>query len=81
MSNSEQHRQIVKKLLDSKTVDFTALGKIISEIGPTLALSDEDGPDICGTMRGFIRILRVATPAVPLENLGELGANARELKG
>jgi hypothetical protein len=80
MGNSEQHRQIVQKLLDTKAVDFTALGKVISEIGPTLALSDFDGPDICGTMRFFIRVLRVDNSGAPVENLGDLGANAGELK-
>lgn len=87
MSNSQQHRAVVERLLEAKAVDFTAIGKVISEIGPSLALSDFDGVDgICGTMRYFIRVFRL-NPGVPntnefggsIENLGELGANTQEL--
>jgi hypothetical protein len=81
MSNSEQHRQIVKKVLDSKAVDFTAIGKVLGDVGPSLALADFDGIDgFCGTMRFFIRILRIDNPGIPVENLGDLGANAGELQ-
>ena len=87
MSNSQQHRQVVQRLLESKAVDFTAIGKVISEVGPSLALSDFDGVDgFCGTMRYFIRVFHL-NPGVPgtnefensVENLGELGASATEL--
>jgi len=86
MSSSQQHRAVVERL-ESKAVDFTAIGKVISEVGPSLALSDFDGVDgFCGTMRYFIRVFRL-NPGIPgtnefggsIENLGELGANAREL--
>jgi hypothetical protein len=81
MSNVEQHRQIVKKVLDSKAVDFAAIGKVLADVGPSLALSDFDGDDwFCGTMRNFIRILRIDNPGIPVENLGDLGANAGELQ-
>ena len=87
MSNSQQHRLVVQRLLESKAVDFTAIGKVIGEVGPSLALSDFDGVDgFCGTMRYFIRVFRL-NPGVPgtnefensVENLSELGANATEL--
>lgn len=87
MSNSQQHRLVVQRLLESKAVDFTAIGKVIGEVGPSLALSDFDGVDgFCGTMRYFIRVFRL-NPGVPgtnefensVENLGELGASATEL--
>lgn len=82
MSKSQQHREIVQRLLDSGAVNFSAIGKVIGEVGPSLALSDyDDGIDFCGTMRFFIRILRVVNPGTPVENLGELGANAGELQG
>jgi len=81
MKNSEQHRQVVQRLLDAKAVDFTAIGKVIAEVGPSLAVSDFDGPDICGTMRFFIRVLRVDNPGTVVENLGDLSANAGELRG
>lgn len=80
MSHSEQHKQLVKKLLDAKAVDFAAIGKIVAEVGPTLSLSDEPGDWFCGTNRIFFHVYRVFNPSGPLENLGELAANAAELK-
>jgi hypothetical protein len=80
MSHSEQHKQLVKKLLDAKAVDFGAIGKIVAEVGPSLSLSEEPGDWFCGTNRIFFHIYRVFNPGVPVENLGELAANAVELK-
>ena len=80
MSNSEQHKQLVKKLLDTKAVDFTAIGKVVSELGPSLSLAEEPGDYFCGTNRIFIHIFHVFNPGLPVENLGELAANAGELR-
>ena len=80
MSHSEQHRQIVQKLLDTGAVNFSAVGKVIAEVGPSLAVSDYEGIEFCGTMRFFIRVLRIDNPGIPIENLGELGASAGELR-
>lgn len=80
MSNSDQRRQIVKQLLESKAVDFNALGKVIAEVGPSLSLADEPGDWFCGTNRIFIHIYRVFGLTNPVENLGELAANAEELR-
>ncbi len=80
MSNSDQRRQIVKQLLETKAVDFNALGKVIAEVGPSLSLADEPGDWFCGTNRIFIHIYRVFGPTNPVENLGELAANAEELR-
>lgn len=80
MNNSEQHKQLVKKLLDSKAVDFNAIGKVIAEVGPSLSLADEPGDFFCGTNRIFVHIYRVVNPVVPVEELGQLAANAGELQ-
>jgi hypothetical protein len=80
MSNSDQHKQLVKKLLDTKAVDFAAIGKVVSELGPSLSIAEEPGDFFCGTNRIFIHIYRVFNPGVPVENLGELAANAGELR-
>lgn len=80
MNNSEQHKQLVKKLLDTKAVDFAAIGKVVAELGPSLSLAEEPGDFFCGTNRIFIHIYRVFNPGVPVENLGELAANAGELR-
>jgi len=80
MSNSEQHKQLVKKLLDTKAVDFAAIGKVVAELGPSLSLAEEPGDFFCGTNRIFIHVYRVFNPGVQIEDLGELAAKARDLQ-
>ncbi|HSY72417.1 MAG TPA: hypothetical protein VK798_09230 [Alloacidobacterium sp.] len=80
MGNSDQHRQIVKQLLDSKAIDFNAIGKVVAEAGPGLSLAEEPGDFFCGTNRIFIRLYWVTDPGTPVENLGELAANAGVLQ-
>jgi hypothetical protein len=80
MGNSEQHRQIVRQLLESKAVDFNAVGRVIAEVGPSLSLADEPGDFFCGTNRIFFHCFRVWNPGGPVESLGELAANAEELR-
>jgi hypothetical protein len=75
------HQEIVRKLLDSKAVDFDAIGKAVSEIGPSLALSNEPGDGFCGTMRSFIRLYRLPglTAGRLVEQLPALGSISSEL--
>ena len=79
MGNSDQHRQIVKQLLESKAVDFNAVGRVVAEVGPGLSLAEEPGDYFCGTNRIFFHIYRVFNPSGPIESLGELAASAKEL--
>ena len=79
MSNRVNHQEVVKKLLDSKAVDFNAIGKIVSEVGPSMALADEPWEGFCGTMRRFIIIYRIWAPDTPVSSLPELGAVSQEL--
>lgn len=77
------HQDIVKKLLDTKSVDFASIGTVIAEVGPALSLADEPWEGFCGTMRGFIRVYRV-TPTISggtVESLGALRNVAGELEG
>jgi hypothetical protein len=67
-----RHQQIVKKLIDSKAVDFGAIGKAVTELGPSLAMSDDPWENFCGTMRRFIVLYRLRDVANPVENLAEL---------
>ena len=73
------HQEIVKKLLDSKAVDFAAIGKAVAEIGPSLAFADEPWEGFCGTMRRFVVLYRVSNPGTPVEQLPGLNAAAAEL--
>ena len=80
MANSNQHTQLVKKLLDTKAVDFSAIGKVVAELGPSLSLAEEPGDFFCGTNRIFVHVYRVFNPGTPVENLGTLNANAGALR-
>jgi hypothetical protein len=79
MGNPDQHRQIVKQLLESKAVDFSAVGRVVAEVGPGLSLAEEPGDFFCGTNRIFFHVYRVFNPGGPVENLGELAESAQEL--
>jgi hypothetical protein len=81
VSNRINHQDIVKKALDSKAVDFAAIGKLIAELGPSVSLADEPWEGFCGTMRFFIRILIVnPNPGGTVENLGALRGATGELQ-
>jgi hypothetical protein len=79
MSNSELHNTIVKRVLETKAIDFGAVGKIIGEVGPSLAAAaDDDGYTICGTNRNIVFLCRWYRSLAPVEGLAELAAAARE---
>jgi hypothetical protein len=73
--------KIVTALIETKAVDFQAIGNAFAEHGAsaTLALDGEDF--FCGTMRRFIRIYRINDPSVPVEQLGELQQLKSEIAG
>jgi hypothetical protein len=87
MANRVNHQEVVKKLLDSKTVDFSAIGSAVAELGPSFSLADEPWDGFCGTMRTFVHLYvlpgtglnSAINPAV--ENLGALRNAAKELQG
>lgn len=74
MANRVNHQEIVKQLLESKAVNFDAIGASVAQLGPGLALADEPWESFCGTMRIFIRvfILNPRVPGGPLEDLSQL---------
>ena len=77
------HHEIVKKLIESKAVDFNAIGKIVAEMGPSIAFADEPWENFCSTMRHFIRLYRLPGPTGPfgpIENLSKLGQQGSELR-
>jgi len=82
MANRVNHQEVVKKLLDSKAVDFGAIGKAFTELAPAMSMADEPWEGFCGTMRVFIRIFIIRGPGSlggPVENLGGLASVAKEL--
>lgn len=75
-------KEITKRVLEAKIVDFDALGRTVAELGPQLALSDDPWENFCGTMRYFIRIFRLPPigPRIPdLERLDKLEGLERQL--
>jgi hypothetical protein len=79
MSIRVSHQDIVKKLLDSKAVDFAAIGKVVAEVGPSLSMADEPWEGFCGTMRTFVKCFIIHGLGTPVEDPAALGAAAKEL--
>ncbi len=83
MSNHVNHQDVVKKLLDTKAVDFKAIGEAVATMGPSLSLADEPWDGFCGTMRTFVHVYVLpgvhTNPGV--ENLGALRGATKELQG
>ena len=78
------HQDTVNAILKAKAVDFTAIGKIIAELGPSHSLAEEPWEDFCSTMRYFVRIYHlppIGPRANPIEDLAELQKIAGELRG
>ena len=82
MGRFNAHEQeIVKALIETKAVDFQALGNAVAKFGASAAMT-QDGEDFfCGTMRRFIRFFRIRDVAGGIEQLAELQQLTREVKG
>ena len=73
----ESDQQIVRTLLDTKAVDFEALGKALASFGPSSITMDDDGwIRWCGS---DLRIYRWPRPRLGLEELVVLRDIMREL--
>ena len=78
---TEAERQIVTALIETKALDFKALGDVFAKHGPsaTFAL---DGEDVfCGTMRRFIRVFRLADNMLNVEQLADLSKISTDIQG
>jgi hypothetical protein len=70
-------REIVSALLETKAVNFEALGKAIASVGPASVLMDDDGwIRWCGS---DLRIYRWPRPRLGLEELTVLRDIVREI--
>jgi len=82
MAHRVNHQEIVKKLIDTKAIDFHAIGSTFAEVAPALAMADEPWEGFCGTMRLFIRIFIIHGPSVGnVEGLADRRGVAGELRG
>jgi hypothetical protein len=62
MSLSGRQREIVQSLIETKAVDFDAIGRAVSEFGPTAALDYDYEPIFCGTNRFYVHIVQLPWP-------------------
>ena len=62
MARAVRHEEIVKQFLDSKAIDFTALGKFVAEFGSSIAISSRGD---YGVRIGHYNILACFNPIGP----------------
>jgi hypothetical protein len=81
IETSREGREVVAHLIESKAVDFEAIGRAVAQYGPVAAL-EWDGEDFfCGTMRRFVNVYRLADVSSELESLAALRSATGELRG
>jgi hypothetical protein len=75
------HQEVVAALLESKAIDFDAIGATVAKLGPQLAVADEPWESFCLTMRMMIWVYRIPGPRGPgLDDLGALREHSSELR-
>jgi hypothetical protein len=65
-------REVIGSLLETKAVDFEALGAAIAKFGPQIAMYPDDEDWFCGTMKWFIRFYRLPDPRGPIFAMQDL---------
>ena len=60
MTKEISHDEIAQRLIQAKVVDFAAMGKLVTELGPVLAVSDRGWH---GFLFGRFNMLACAMPA------------------
>jgi hypothetical protein len=77
MKAAEVDRQILDTIVKTKVVDFEALGKMVTAVGPASAALDDDGwIRICGS---DMRIYKWPRSNINLEEIDALAHLARNL--
>jgi hypothetical protein len=78
MPKSLSHEEIAQRFVDAKVVDFSAMGKLITELGPILAVNNEG---LHGITLGRYNVLACMIPAADVTRLvGDLRAAALTAK-
>ena len=65
-------REVIGSLIETKAVDFEALGAAIAKFGPQIAMYPDDDDWFCGTMKWFIRFYRLPDPRGPIFAMQDL---------
>jgi hypothetical protein len=74
-------QEIVKVLIETKAVDFQAIGNALAKHGASATLTFSGEDIFCGTMRRFVRVFRIRDQVAGLEQLAELQRLSGEIKG
>jgi hypothetical protein len=75
---SISHEEIVRQFLGSKSIDFNAIGKFVSEVGPQIALSSSG--DYCVRL-GHLMILACFNNRVVASPIQSAAGVASEVTG
>ncbi len=76
------HQEVVNHLLESNAINFDAIGGTISQLGPSLIVSEEPWESFCLTMRIVLWVYRFPGPRGPiLDDLGGLRDQTSQLRG
>jgi hypothetical protein len=54
MALTGREREIVETLVETKAVNFEAIGQALAKYGPTMALELDYEEGFCGTMRSYV---------------------------
>jgi len=66
-------REVVLAVIESKAVDFEALGAAIAKFGPSAAMAMDSEDWFCTTMKWFVRFFRIPDPIGPIVRAQDLG--------
>jgi hypothetical protein len=58
MGLTGREREVAEALVETKAVDFEAIGQVLARYGPTLALEVDFEEGFCGTMRHLVWMWR-----------------------
>jgi hypothetical protein len=82
MPKTLSHEDIAQRFIEANVIDFSAMGKFIAELGPTLTISSQGWH---GINIGRFNVLACSMPAADVArlvgNLGAAGLTARVLEG
>ena len=75
------HQDIVRKLIETRAIDFKSIGATFAEVAPGMSLADEPWDGFCATMQTFLRLYVIQGPLGQLEDLQALRGMSNELRG
>jgi hypothetical protein len=82
MADRIDHQHVVTQLLESKAIDFEAIGNTVAKLGPSLALQEEPWDSFCLTMKMMVWVYRFPGPfGGPIGDLAALREQSSEIRG